>query len=227
MLHPNCTVTGYYDENLESWKGPAGQLIYSLEFYESDPSRGFLRGCKLHVLPTPGPLASVEVRRGLPFGELWGSSFHEAARSHASGLLWAANIEDLPDESNSVSLSSSLTDPDGLPAPKINYRLSEMTRASLAFTLARLEEAALAAGAYETYPVDLWVDQPGHLLGTARMGDDPATSVVDAWGRCHDVANLFIADGSIFVTSGSANPTATIAALALRVATGIVTNRTT
>lgn len=222
MLHPNCTVTAYYDEDLESWLGPAGQLLYSMEFYDSDPTRGFLRGCKLHVLPTPGPLAAVDVRRShVPFAELWGQSFHKVVRSHRSGLLWAANVEDLPSESNAVTLSPSLTDSDGLPAPKIDYRLSEMTRASLGFTLARLEEAALAAGAYETFPVELWVDQPGHLLGTARMGDDAARSVVDSWGRAHDVPNLFIADGSIFVTSGSANPTCTIAALALRVATGI------
>ena len=49
------------------------------------------------------------------------------------------------------------------------------------------------------------------------MGDDPRRSVVDPFGQAHDVDNLFIADGSIFVTSGSANPTATITALALRV----------
>ena len=73
-------------------------------------------------------------------------------------------------------------------------------------------------GPSQTFPVELWVDQPGHLLGTARMGNDPAASVVDSYGRAHDVPNLFIADGSIFVTSGSANPTCTISALALRVA---------
>jgi choline dehydrogenase-like flavoprotein len=75
-----------------------------------------------------------------------------------------------------------------------------------------------AAGAVETYPVELWTDQPGHLLGTARMGTDPATSVTDPFGRCHDVPNLYVADGSLMVTSGSANPTCTISALALRVA---------
>jgi len=57
-----------------------------------------------------------------------------------------------------------------------------------------------------------------HLLGTARMGDDPETSVVNSWGRSHDVKNLFIVDGSIFVTSGGVNPTSTIQALALYIA---------
>lgn len=55
-----------------------------------------------------------------------------------------------------------------------------------------------------------------HLLGTARMGDDPATSVVDRWGRAHDVENLYVVDGSVFVTSSGTNPTSTICALALR-----------
>ena len=57
-----------------------------------------------------------------------------------------------------------------------------------------------------------------HLMGTARMGTDPATSVVNEWGRCHDVKNLFIVDGSIFVTAAAVNPTNTIQALALYIA---------
>ena len=60
-----------------------------------------------------------------------------------------------------------------------------------------------------------------HLLGTARMGTDPDRSVVNEWGRAHDVKNLFIVDGSIFVTSGGVNPTSTIQALALYIADSI------
>jgi choline dehydrogenase-like flavoprotein len=75
-----------------------------------------------------------------------------------------------------------------------------------------------AAGAVEIFsrsPIELggW-----HMMGTARMGFDPTRSVVNEWGRCHDVKNLFIVDGSIFVTSGGVNPTSTIQALALYVA---------
>jgi choline dehydrogenase-like flavoprotein len=55
-------------------------------------------------------------------------------------------------------------------------------------------------------------------MGTARMGTDPRTSVVNSWGRCHDVRNLFIVDGSIFVTAAAVNPTNTIQALALYIA---------
>ena len=57
-----------------------------------------------------------------------------------------------------------------------------------------------------------------HVLGTARMGDDSRTSVTDPFGRLHDVPNVVVTDGSVFVTSGGANPTLTIMALALRAA---------
>ncbi len=222
MLHPNCTVTGYFDEELESWLGPAGQYLYSMQFYETDTNRDYVRGSKLHVLPTPGPLNAIETHRSLPYDDLWGESFHRVARTHAGGLLWAANTEDLPDPDNRVRLDPTLTDSDGLPAPKIEYRISENTRRILRFTVDRMTEVQEASGAVETFPVEIWIDQPGHLLGTARMGDDPSTSVVDSFGHAHDVPNLFVADGSLFVTSGAVNPTCTIAALALRVSRHIV-----
>ena len=218
MLHPNCTVTGFYDDELDSWRGPAGQLVHSMEFYDTRDDHDFVRGAKMHALPTPGPLNAVEVHRSSPFDDAWGENFHRVAKSHARGVLWAANTEDLPDEVNRVTLDDTATDDDGVPAPKIRYRISENTRRILRFTVDRMRELHEASDAVETFPVELWIDQPGHLLGTARMGDDPARSVVDSFGRCHEVPNLFVADGSIFVTSGSANPTATISALALRVA---------
>jgi choline dehydrogenase-like flavoprotein len=87
--------------------------------------------------------------------------------------------------------------------------------------VARGSEILRAAGAY-----DLWSEAPipgagAHLMGTARMGIDPARSVVNEWGRSHDVKNLFIVDGSIFVTAAGVNPTRTIQALALYVADNI------
>ena len=81
MLHPNCSVVGFYDEDLESWRGPAGQLIYSMQFYETDHSRGFVRGSKLHALPTPGPLNTIEAHRPLPYDELWGPPIHDVVRT--------------------------------------------------------------------------------------------------------------------------------------------------
>jgi len=217
MLHPNATVTGFYDENLESWLGPAGSIINCMEFYETRPEHDFVRGMKFMTLPTPGPLMAIETHRQLGYDNVWGEQFLNVARSAQGGILWAANTDDLPEESNRVTLDLTLTDSSGIPAPKIDYRIGENTRKQLRFALARMEELHRASGATRTVPVELWIDQPGHLMGTARMGANPESSVVDSFGRAHDAPNLFIADGSLFVTGGSANPTATICALALRV----------
>jgi choline dehydrogenase-like flavoprotein len=62
-------------------------------------------------------------------------------------------------------------------------------------------------------------------MGTARMGTDKATSVIDAEGRCHDVPNLYIVDGSTMVTSGGVNPTSTLQAVALYIADGMIRRR--
>ncbi len=221
MLHPNATVVGYYEDELDSWMGPAGELIHSMEFYETRPEHPFVGGAKWNAMPMPGPFNALEAQQELPFDDRWGAGFHEATRNHARGVLWAANASDLPEAQNRVTLDPALTDGDGVPAPKVEYRLGDNTRAILAHAVARMTEAHEAMGATRTVPVELWTDQPGHLLGTARMGDDPARSVVDAFGRAHDVPNLFVADGSVFVTSGGVNPTSTITALALRIAMGI------
>ena len=88
----------------------------------------------------------------------------------------------------------------------------------LEFSIARATEILEAAGGHDIESMGPMPAGGWHLMGTARMGTDPATSVVNEWGRCHDVKNLFIVDGSIFVTSAGVNPTRTIPALALYVA---------
>lgn len=216
MIHPNLGVFGGYDEPLESWNGPAGQLLYSLEFYETDASRGFVRGAKWNLMPVPGVLTVLDLYRDRPFEERWGPAAHALSRRAGKVLAWYANIDDLPEEHNRITLDPRLRDSSGLPAPRVTYRLGDNTRRSLAFAQEKMTEAHLTAGAVDTF-VDPLVPS-GHLLGTARMGHDPATSVVNEFGRSHDVPNLFIVDGSVMVTGGAMNPTSTIAAFALRAA---------
>jgi choline dehydrogenase-like flavoprotein len=218
MLHPNNESIGLYDEALESWKGPAGQLLYSLEFYETDQARGFLRGSKMNLMPVPGILRLLQNFRSLAFEQRWGPAAHDIIEHAGRALSWAANIEDLPEETNRVTLDPELTDSDGIPAPRVTYRMSDNTRRNLVFSLARMVEMHEAAGARHVAQTLIWREQPGHLLGTARMGNDPKRSVVDRFGRAHDVPNLFIVDGSVMVTGGAVNPTASITALALRTA---------
>jgi choline dehydrogenase-like flavoprotein len=112
-------------------------------------------------------------------------------------------------------LDANLVDSHGIPAPKIDYALSDNSRRMLDYAVDRASEALRAGGA-----TDIMSEAPlavggWHLMGTARMGTDPQQSVVNEWGRSHDVKNLFVIDGSIFVTSAGVNPTRTIQALSL------------
>jgi choline dehydrogenase-like flavoprotein len=217
MFHPMGFVQGVFAERLDSHKGPAGCCILSKEFYETDLSRGFVRGYNMQITRGSGPL--VTALQGHHTGKIpWGAGHHEefAKRfDHVASI--GVLCEDLPEEHNTVTLDPELVDADGIPAPKINYTVSDNSRNMLAHGLARAEEVLQAAGAIETNTTELLTDAGWHLLGTARMGDNPEDSVVNSWGRSHDVKNLFIVDGSIFVTSGGVNPTSTIQALALYV----------
>jgi choline dehydrogenase-like flavoprotein len=93
--------------------------------------------------------------------------------------------------------------------------MGDNTRKMMAHGVARSKEILEAAGAKNIGGEAPMLNAGWHLMGTARMGTDPERSVVNEWGRCHDVKNLFVVDGSIWVTSGGVNPTSTIQALAL------------
>jgi choline dehydrogenase-like flavoprotein len=225
MMHPFATVVGLFDEDLLSTRGVWGQHLHSLQFYETDTSRGFVRGAKWGLQPTGGP---VSMTRSFPWGDnpIWGQGFHESIRKRLGrSAMWGIIAEDLPDEANRVVLDPVLKDGDGIPAPKVIYRMSENSYRLLRFHQERARESLQAAGAYETIVAPLIRETGWHLLGTAKMGVDPGSSVVDAWGRAHDIPNLFIFDGSIWPTSSGMNPTATIAALALRCSDQLVRSR--
>ena len=135
--------------------------------------------------------------------------------------------EDLPEEHNCVTLDADLKDSDGIPAPKINYTLGENTKLMIKHGEERAREVLLAAGAEKVLAKNddnVWWRAGWHQMGTCRMGNDPSNSVVNSWGRSHDVKNLFIVDGSIFVTAGAVNPTSTIQALALYIGDQIKNN---
>ena len=228
MVHPYGASVGLYEDETEDWIGPTGELLESMQFYETDTSRGFVRGSKWLLQPTTGPLRTVgrwvrgEGVRDEPF---WGESFTiKMSQSVNHMTQWLVMSEDLPEHHNRVTLDPDLTDSDGLPAPKIHYRTSENTRRLVDFNLQRSIEAHIAAGATKAWVTNRKV-VPGHNLGTAKMGNDPGTSVVNRDCRTHDVANLYIIDGSVFTTSTGLNPTATICALARRTAMHLVTAR--
>jgi len=226
MMHPYAAVTGHFDEPLESWLGPAGQTIQSMQWYETDEKRGFVRGAKWNCMPSGGPLGMRAAYGGKPLEEAWGANLHRNTRQvFGRSFEWGIIAEDLPDESNQVVLDPEYTDTDGIPAAKLLYTNSENTEKLIDFHLARAKEAMEAAGAVKMSETRLMRDCGWHLMGTARMGTDPKTSVLDQWGRSHDVPNLYVFDGSTFVTSSGFNPTATIIAIALRCTKHMIDNR--
>lgn len=217
MLHPYAQIRGHFDEPLDGYRG-APICTWSMEFYETDRSRDFVRGYCYQFSRGLGPVHTAV--NGMADGLVpWGKGHHAAFRrlfNHSAGMV--SICEDLPEETNRVTLDPQLKDSDGIAAPRITYRLSDNTRKMLDHSVARGLEILEAAGARDIttkapLPYAGW-----HLLGTARMGTDPKRSVVNEWGRSHDVKNLFIVDGSLFVTSGGVNPTSTIQALALYIA---------
>ena len=220
MLHPWPQVRGYVDERLDGDHAPM-LSIWSKEFYETDPNRDFVRGYTLQFARGTGVVN--EAITSASVGHLpWGKDHHRIYRDLLFRRIQiGVACEDLPEEHNRVTLDPVLKDSHGIPAAKIDYTISENTRRMMEHGIARASDILTAAGATNLYTSRTILNSPGHLLGTARMGNDPERSVVNAWGRCHDVKNLFIVDGSIWVTSGGVNPTSTIQALALYIADSI------
>jgi choline dehydrogenase-like flavoprotein len=210
-------ATGVFAERLDGFKGPFGASLVCQEFYETDSSRGFGRGYQMQLVRSDGPLGTS--LGGYLARVPWGAEHHRIFLerfAHTASLT--VTTEDLPEQHNRITLDPTLTDSDGIPAPRVSYRVSENARKMIAHGLASATRAFKEAGAHDVVHQQL-VDGAGfHLLGTARMGNDPATSVVDADCRSHEVPNLLVVDGSVWVTAGALNPTSTIQAIALRAA---------
>lgn len=222
MFHPYGYIRAYFDEKLDAYRGPR-LGIWSMEFYETDRTRGFVRGYCYQFSRGLGPVSAALT--GMGEGVIpWGAGHHAAFGQHFENDATIVSIcEDLPEEINRVTIDPHLVDSDGIPAPKITYRLGENSRRMLDHSIARGVEILQTAGGHDIATRAPMPSAGWHLLGTARMGTDPRRSVVNEWGRSHDVRNLFIVDGSVFVTAGGVNPTATIQAIALYVADQVKT----
>src|SRR5256885_15100849 len=160
-------------------------------------------------------------------------------RAHLAGMSMVG--EDMPQMANRVDLDPRIRDVYGFPVPRITRSQHNFEIAASAYygpKLAAICQAAPGALSGQTVPDGVLSGAPGaigssvageaataHIMGTARMGDDPRRSVVDAWGRAHEVENLFLADGSVFASAGGMNPSLTIMALSLRMARHIAGGR--
>ena len=217
MLHPLARVTGVFADPVGGHRGITAGAIVSKQFYETDPANGYVRGFKMQVMRSHGPALTA---LGSTAGRVpWGAA-HRRRFAEVFDRTLGVSIcsDDLPEPANRVELHPSLVDGDGLPAPRMVYRVGANSRAILDAGMARARELLREAGAHELFDMPLIRDAGFHLMGTCAMGDDPETSVVDRWCEAHAVRGLHVIDGSAFATAAALNPTNTLQALALRVA---------
>ncbi|MCA9879133.1 MAG: GMC family oxidoreductase, partial [Thermomicrobiales bacterium] len=227
MHHGLALVEIWTPERTDSHQGIISALYICEEFAETDPARGFVNGVTLHITRNNG--AGYQAN-GSHSGNIapWGAEHHAWFRHHFGHVFNVLVVgDDLPLATNRVTLSATETDSDGLPAPHITYQLDPNDRRLVDFGIARALDLARAVDATDV-KVNAFTDANGtyappawHLLGTCRMGTDPATSVVNPWHQAWDVPNLYIIDGSVLPTGGAVNPTSTIGALALRAAANL------
>jgi choline dehydrogenase-like flavoprotein len=144
----------------------------------------------------------------------WGQALREYMRDYNHWYTLGILSELLPLPENRVTIASGETDQRGIPVARMDYTQCENDRKNVAFAKRTLHDIFEAAGAQDV----LVIDRYAHLVGGCRMGSDPERSVVDSDHRAWGIPNLFIADGSVMPTQGSANPALTIMALASRLA---------
>ncbi|AWM88766.1 GMC family oxidoreductase [Microvirga sp. 17 mud 1-3] len=223
MDHPSQLSWALTDRPVWPYRGPLSTSgIENLRDGSFRTERGALRveiGNDGWSWPTGAPITLPEdfVRRGLR-----GPALDAALRDHASRHVRLASlIEQLPDPDNRVTLDADDQDMYGVPLPRIAYRLDDYAKAGLAAARELHADVFRRLGTSEVRH-DPDFKGAGHIIGTARMGDNPAHAVVDRDLRSHDHPNLFVLGSAVFPTSATANPTLTIAALSLRAAGAVM-----
>jgi choline dehydrogenase-like flavoprotein len=208
MRHMTGSVYAIFDRPVNMYRGTTMAGIIQDES-RNNPSRGFVGGYEMETLSLGLPFMSAFLDPGA-----WGREFTTAMDmyDHMAGM-WLVG-EDMPQEKNGVTLHPSEKDQHGLPVPNVHFddHPNDVAMRNHAYT----QGAAVydAVGAVRTFPTPPYPST--HNLGTNRMSEKARDGVVNRWGQTHDIANLFISDGSQFTTGAAENPTLTIVALALR-----------
>lgn len=174
-------------------------------------AKNFLRGYACDLYPGSTPDAKY-------FGS-WGAELQKQLDSHrGAGIGTTIMGEVLPRFENHVRLDPKVTDAWGIPVLNFQCRYTDNEFNMAKDAVETISQVFKDAG-FEVLNANDKMHPPGysiHELGTCRMGDNPKTSVLNKWNQSHDIKNLFVVDGSSFVTGGSQNPTMTILALSMR-----------
>ena len=224
LMFNGGTIAGArYEHQVNAYKGaPVSRIV--LEDYELPESLGIAGGAGIDFRGGSGPFLWTYFN-GPPDTPRWGAGLKRVMREYyAHSLIALTHTSSLPVEANAIDLDPTVKDAWGVPAMRVTYKEHENDVRLMKYIQDRSVTLLEASGALETWRLGISED-PGagfHLLGTCRMGNDPSRSVVDKFHRAHDVRNLFIVDGSSFVTSGRGQPTLTIQALAFRAAEHLI-----
>ncbi len=208
MRHMTGSVYAIFDKPVNMYRGTTMAGIVKDEA-RLDPARGFVGGYEMETLSLGLPFMAAFLDPGA-----WGKDFASALDGYENMAgMWLVG-EDMPQASNGVTLHATEKDQFGLPVPNVQFddHANDLAMRNHAFKQgAALYQAVGATRVIETPPYP-----STHNLGTNRMSEKPADGVVNKWGQTHDVANLFVSDGSQFTTGGAENPTLTIVSLAIR-----------
>lgn len=219
MPNSHAMALAVMDEPLNDYKGFAVSRVIH-DFYEPDHDKvGFYGGGGMDARfdATPASFALSHLPPGTP---KWGKEFKNALRQNFTRTFEVfCHGTSLPVESNGFSLDSDVKDAWGLPALRMTFKDHPNDLVMMKWMQDRAMEILDAAGTKTAWRESIGEQEfVVHMLGTCRMGNNSRTSVIDADHRTHDVPNLFLCDGSSFVTSGRGQPTMTIQALAFRAA---------
>ena len=215
MVQIGNVVMGRFPDPIRMYKAPPANGLTE-EFYETDPKNDFVRG---FAIQTVGPLPIAFAKQMMVAKGAWGWGMRRVMMDYNHWCALGVLGEILPWADNRVEIAEE-KDTFGIPVAKVTFSMKENDKKIAKAGVAKTTEIMFAAGAEEVVQEARYA----HLVGGARMGMDPTTSVTDSFGRTHDIPNLFICDGSILPTQGSANPGLTIQSLAARTADFLISN---
>lgn len=208
MRHMTGSVYGMFKNPVHMYKGTTMAGIVRDEA-RHDPRRGFAGGYEIETLALGVPFMAAFLDPGG-----WGKDFARFMDNYTRlAGMWLVG-EDMPRESNRVTLHADLKDQWGSPIPNVHFDEHDNDIAMRNHAFGQGERIYRAAGAIETFRTPPYPST--HNMGTCRMGASAKDSVCNAYGQTHDIPNLFISDGSQFTTGGAENPTLTIVTLAIR-----------
>jgi choline dehydrogenase-like flavoprotein len=208
MRHMTGSVYAAFDRPVHMFRGTTMAGVIQDES-RNDPSRGFVGGYEMETLSLGLPFMAAFLDPGA-----WGRGFTRKMETYPNMAgMWLVG-EDMPQETNRVTLHADGKDAHGLPIPNVHFDDHPNDVAMRSHAFRQGTAVYHAAGAREVYETPPYPST--HNLGTNRMSESPRDGVVNRWGQTHDIKNLFVSDGSQFTTGAAENPTLTIVALAIR-----------